>query len=322
MSRNQSPVTTERLLKQYPALMPDYASQVLHPRNEGIPVKIYIRVRRAGYNFMFRKGQCVFGHGNHILHSDTHEIGLRYEYITPAHKGGTRGEIRSWLTHDFYVRDLFGQPITDWGKPNDAYAAPFAEDPFDVIGNFILTTVVEWFPKEADPHALWRHPTVRRDVELTVFLAPKQGWRELYEAADPQKNITLHGRDLLLGTNNDEDKYVRLIRTKLDNLAKVFEQQVWNGGLRSAVHGSTKESQKWNLDGIQLLVGRHRGFLPIELRRGDIQFVMNGHDDRHVRLSCELVEGTGEQLDRLVSETISRWRELDEQIRRSLTASA
>ena len=287
--------------------------------------QVSIRVQRADPNLMFRVAKNVDPPNFLREPSDPELTGSRTEYFYPINTDGVPGERREWslnqvFTWGQFVRDIFRSHITDWCSGPKFYDL-LGEDPFEVVGSIVWVSSTIWHRRLKDHNLMpiGEAEPVRAEIDITVYKAPKQGWRSLYLKADPLVNVTLSGHNLW--PNQPRPDSFRLVALDLlDRLAIKFDAEVMREGLWKMIVGTKCVSGM--IGDVRVTASYMIGQYSISLESGDSQVSFVGIEHLH-QVGFEGIQGTLPSVFRMVDKVCARWPEMSEGERRgSLTEAS
>ncbi|HVX23931.1 MAG TPA: hypothetical protein VG992_01145 [Candidatus Saccharimonadales bacterium] len=312
--QHQSPRRVQQLVRQYPFL--EEVLRFERHRSNGGEIRPVIRVKRGDADLLFQRADNIDGRRSYTWTTEDRSLkGSRFEYYRPVSRTGETGGIRDWRAvreggHDHYVRDLFTHDFRDWGSTSS-----LGEDAFEVVGSIVWVTREEWYPESAE---VGRDEPVARDITITLYQEPRDGWRRLYATADPLVNVNLYGSMLFPGFNPN-DPFMRVIYDRLVRLGMEFQERVWKTGLGPVIIESPARGMSSDMGGIKVMSYILAGRMLIQFEQGNASFTMKGEDELDKpRIGFGSIDGTVAQAERMVRKAIEFWESADEATRLTL----
>ena len=280
--------------------------------------QVSIRVERADPNLMFRVAKNVDPPVFLREVTDPELTGSRKEYFYPVNTDGVPGERHEWsLTTGFtwgqFVRDIFRSHITDWCS-DPSFDDLLGEDPFEVVGSIVWVSSTIWHRTRKDHNLMpiGEVEPIRVNIDITVYRAPKQGWRSLYLKADPLVNVTLTGHSLW-PNHRRTDSFRSVALDLLDRLAIKFDAEVMREGLWKIIGGKTSISGV--IGDVRVTATYMITQYSISLESGDSQVSFVGFRQLH-HVGFENIQGTLSSVGQMVDKVCAKWSDMSDRERR------
>lgn len=305
------PVTSKKnqaLLKQYPFLQ-EILTQTTASFDD-VETTLNIVVERGDANLLYRAANNHWGENSSITSPHNREFqGKRLECYYPVDTDGQLGSRRHWderrqVHGTRFVKDVFEHSIRDWQDTD------LGENPYEVVDCIAWVTLVHLYSEEGY-HSGTQRPD-KREVWITLYREPKQGWKRLVAYSDVFANVRLSGSYFLDGLSIN-DRLYELLSNRAVNMAMQFEIEVVDQGLSAFIYASDRKGMSGVFGTVEVRSYVTAGRVMITLERNDVSFTLIGVADfSHMRLACASIDGTFDEAGRMIADAAKFWQALNE----------
>lgn len=298
----------QALLKQYPFLQEIFDQATA--QFSDVETTLRVVVKRADANMLYMTGDNSWDERRSIRSADHPDMqGKRLECFYPVNTAGELGERRHWddgqSAEAYFVRNALNQRIYDW---RDTHRG---EDPREVIEYVAWVTLEHWY-NDGDHYVIGAERPDKREIQITLYRKPKQGWKRLIAYSDVSGNVHLSGESLLPGIGYNDPHY-KLLSSKAQSMAMRFELEVADQGLSALIDTSQKRGMSGALGTVTVRSLVFAGRVMITLERGHVSFTVAGVDDfNDMRLGAHTICGTLDEVGAMIADAAKFWQTLDE----------
>jgi len=285
-------LTLEAMRERYP-----FVDQLLQgrylPFRSATVDQLYLNVVEAGPELMWREPDDIGmreGENRWVSQGEPpHYLGQKADYLFMVLADGS-------LDPESYV---------DWARVRGRGFKRVLE----VVSNYpqpisavAWMSVYAWYERDAQG----RPGAYRaREVELTVYEAPPQGWRQLALTADVA-DAYLTTQMMVRGIVRRDAMWLEADR-RLRNVVKQFETGIYRNGLRPIIDASRRKGMTGEFDGIALRSFVALGRVMVALEDATCSVTFLGAEEGKPALGVHGVGGTLRQIEAMVPRLVRAW---------------
>lgn len=275
----------DAFVKQFPALVRPLRDAAYD--EQGIWVKVYIRVKRADETLMFYRPEYADGERTSYGHESGGQCALRAIGYAVLRTGGIHA-----LHADRHESFRMAQLLSEWGHRPDDFAHLMLVEIYDVY-------------ERASSHGKKRR--FGREIEIVVFRPPIDGFEKLMKRIDPRLNVRLNLRDITLSTLRNELHYSD-VPEQLDELAQCFGREFYMQGVNE-MYAEGACGMSGGFENVKVRSLAFAGNILFTLQRGDDLVSFTCADSpAHSRMSVASISATLPVARELVQIVVDVWQ--------------